>query len=177
MDEIGWSTVELNILLNSCLLCLCVIAFTSSVKKSESKTHSPETEKFNKWPVNVEHHSTNEGCTNILIPLRIEVLDTSINKWSKERWLLRQVTVYKEKEDTSVEELHDEDSIYNELSLFWLSIFSNVGNQLNDEESQHVVDNNDWVWSCLVPEKTCELISNKLLANLVIFSRDEVSST
>ena len=58
MNEIDWSTVDLNILLNCSLLCNFSVASESSIEKSKAESHTVEREELYNRPVNVKHHST-----------------------------------------------------------------------------------------------------------------------
>lgn len=58
MDEINWTAINFNILLNGCLLSIFSVAGELSIKESESQSHSIKAEELNNWPVNVEHHGT-----------------------------------------------------------------------------------------------------------------------
>ena len=66
MDEEDWTTVNFNVLLNGCLVGVVIIAsLESSIKHSESKSVPPPDSSFKYWPVNIEHHGTDKGFTNI----------------------------------------------------------------------------------------------------------------
>ena len=79
MDEENGSTVEFNIELDGCLLGSVLIASEATIHKSESRTHSPEDKEFTHRPVNIKHHSTNKGNTDIVEPLCIEIWLTSLS--------------------------------------------------------------------------------------------------
>lgn len=73
MDEESWSTVDFNVLLNGCLLGLVFITLELSVQKSESVSHTEVNEELANWPVDVEEHSSNQGVTNIIEPVTVEI--------------------------------------------------------------------------------------------------------
>jgi hypothetical protein len=73
MDEESWSTVDFNVLLNGCLLGVVSITLEASIKKSESVSHSVVNEELADWPVNVEEHGSDQGVTNIIEPVAIEI--------------------------------------------------------------------------------------------------------
>jgi hypothetical protein len=119
MDEINGSTVELNILLNGGFLGLVLIARADgSVKDSEAESQSPEGEEFHDGPEDVEHHGVEHGVADVVEPERVEVWDLSLEEESEEGSLFLHVGVGSQEQEGSVEELDNEDSISNELSLF-----------------------------------------------------------
>lgn len=168
MDEESWAAVCFNILLDGDLLGDVLIAFEWSVKESESESHSPEDEEFHDWPVDIEKHSSNEGWSNIIEPNWVEIAESSFEEWHV---LFRQVSIAEEEEDSSIEELNNEDTVGNESGLFWFSILSNVNDKLNDEKSEHIIDSNDDVLDWGSESKTSQDILNVFFANwnLVVF--------
>lgn len=68
MDEIDWTTIELNILLESCLFGVVSIASEVSVQESVAESHAEVHEEFHYGPGNVEHHSIGKRVTNVIEP-------------------------------------------------------------------------------------------------------------
>jgi len=150
MDVINWSRVEVDVLLESDLLGRVLAAVDDvSVENSVEHSQSPVHEELNNGPSNIEDHCIDHGVANIIEPHLVKVSYSTIKEESKECTLFWHVGIAKEEENSSVEELHNEDSISDETSLFWLIGLSNVHDELNDEESQDVVNSNQHIWYSL----------------------------
>lgn len=79
MDEENWSTVEINILLDCGLVGIVVIAcLESSVKKSETESHAPETNSFDHGEDSVVNHSHSQVFTQVSEPERVKVSKLSL---------------------------------------------------------------------------------------------------
>mmetsp|Transcript_21614 Transcript_21614/g.20738 ORF Transcript_21614/g.20738 Transcript_21614/m.20738 type:complete len:316 (-) Transcript_21614:1951-2898(-) len=144
VDEVDGSTVKLNILLEGGALGLVgVAADDSSVKGSESESHSPVHEEFHQRPVDVELHGIDHGVSDIIEPGVVKVRDEALEDESEDGSLFLHVSVGGQEQEGSVEELHDEDAISDHGGLFGLSVVSDVDDQGNDDQSEHVVDSDD----------------------------------
>lgn len=69
MDEEVWSTVNFNVLLKCDFFGLVFVArANSSVKNSESDSHSVVDEEFHNWPKDIVDHSIDHRVANIVEP-------------------------------------------------------------------------------------------------------------
>jgi len=59
MDEENRTTIELNVLLKSSLLCALHVICEAAVHEAEGSTHRVKYEELENWPVDIEQHSTN----------------------------------------------------------------------------------------------------------------------
>ena len=74
MNEESRARIDLVVQLNGALVCVMRIEeLPSAIKKTEALAHAPVSEEFHKWPVNVEHHSSHKGVTDVDEPLGLKV--------------------------------------------------------------------------------------------------------
>ncbi len=81
MDEENGTTVKLNVELNSCLLGILLVAWESSVKKSEGLSHGSENEELNDGPEHVEKHRASDSETDFAEPEMAEIWETT--RWGE----------------------------------------------------------------------------------------------
>lgn len=80
------SRVYINVLLNRFFLGKEDIGFETSVKHSESSSHSPEHSEFNKRHECTNNHGLLDSTTDIYVPITVKVsvgtLKSSVKEWN-----------------------------------------------------------------------------------------------
>lgn len=73
MDEEDGAAVELDVLLQGGLLGLGGVEAEAAVQEAEGRAHAEEHEELDNWPVHVEQHGADEGRSDFVEPLGVEV--------------------------------------------------------------------------------------------------------
>lgn len=155
MDEENWATVDFNVLLDGCLVSVVFIAsLESSVKESPSKSVEPPACSFKHGPVDVEHHCTDDGFSNISEPESVKVSNLSFKDSTQETELFSEVSIDQEQKHSSVEELDNENTIGNQLSLLRFSVLTKIDDKLDDDKSEYIVDTDNHVLNSIACSET-----------------------
>ena len=159
MDKENGARVEVNVDLNRGLLGFFHVVREASVHETECLSHRTEHEEFNNRVVDVEEHSSSEGDSDIAEPEVAEVWETTAcGHHTQGKTLLSQVGVNNQKQQSSVEELDDEDSICDKAGLLGFSVHTDVGDKFYNKDSQNQVDANNEELDILVRHQNIHLI-------------------
>jgi len=144
MDSVLWTTVEGFVSSHTCLLSFPLVATKSTVNTSLQGGNGPPHNKSDVRHNGVDNHSLEDLLSNIGVPFwRVVVIWTS-EVLGDEVWaVLFQVGVNRNKEQTGVKELGNENSIGDHGKLSTMSIFGNPYNEFDNNSLEDNVNNND----------------------------------
>lgn len=149
MHQVKRSSINVNILLNSCALCLLLDIETRSIFKSEHCSHS-EVNKFkSNWHHDVELHGSSDGSTDIAEPLSIEirVLSLHVKKFNNTNWELSgKIGSTEHWKNTSVKELTNKNNVGNKLQFDRFGIASAIAHDQGNNSSNHIIDDDDQIF-------------------------------
>ena len=174
MHHVDGSTVSVDVSLDACLLGLVWISAESAVEDSSEKTQGEEAADFQNGEDHTEDHGAGDGVTDNLEPSLVEVTLESTSKAEGE-WLLAKISIDKEQEEGSVEELHVEGNFSGLIELLSLSGISDPPDKLDAQCSEDKIDTGDEVLEGVEPEENLEgnggVLSTDLLSTFVAISR------
>jgi hypothetical protein len=142
VDDISWSTVQLNVSLHASLLSLVDIIRPGSVHLSEQPLLHPSDWHHHWGHDHVKSHGVNHQVTNVVKPKWRIVVVVAVEQSSEELTLLGEVSEHKKRHESCVEELSNEYPVSNVGHLLGLSVMSNPLDEADSDGLQNTVDNN-----------------------------------
>ena len=171
VHEVDWAFIGVDIALNRSALSGLVDTSSSrelaaTVEASEEDTHSPVTNNFDDWVVDIEDHCTNNNISNSAEPGRVEVGKDTIGQPEADG-LLGHIGVGHQEKEGRVEELHDEGHSCDVRELLSLSLEADPGHEHDADSTKDIVDTDEEVRQSCGPEVHGEDVVVVVLADLV----------
>lgn len=129
MDHVLRSYLSIDVLLNCLLFGLEDVRRETSIKQDENELHGWEDAELDNWEDSSDYHGFDDSAADICIPVIIEISVLSSKNIREEGNVsLSHVSVEQKQQDSSVEELSDENSHLDRPCLLRFSVFSNEFN-------------------------------------------------
>lgn len=142
VDDVSWSTIQINIALHTGLLGLVNVIGHASVHLSEEPLLHPSNWHHHWCHNHVKTHGINHQVTDVIKPEWRVVVVVAVEQASEELTLLSEVGEHKKWHEGCIKELSNEHPVSNVHHLLRLSIVSNPLDVVDGDCLQNTIDNN-----------------------------------